>query len=142
MCIFCKIVEGKAPASVIYKDEACIAFMDLHQVNPGHVLIIPRDHIETIDQLNPDLTAKLFQVVVELTRAVQKAFNPDGITILNSNGKAALQEVPHLHIHIMPRMHHDGLVRFYTKGVPSNTSRSELNEMAHKIMDYFGENDK
>jgi histidine triad (HIT) family protein len=137
MCIFCDIAEGKAPASIVYKDEVCIAFMDLHQVNPGHVLVIPQHHIVTIDQLSPNLTATLFQVVVKLTQAVKKAFSPDGITILQSNGKAAFQEVPHLHIHIMPRMHHDGLVRFYTKGAPTVSSRIELDDMARKIRNRY-----
>jgi histidine triad (HIT) family protein len=133
MCIFCSIVEGKVPASVVYEDDHILAFMDLHQANPGHVLIIPKVHIETIDQLTPQLTAEVFQVVVILTRAVQSAFQPDGLTIFQSNGKAAMQEIPHMHVHIMPRYYHDGLLRFYTRGVPEISERKQLDMWAERI---------
>ncbi len=133
MCIFCDIIAAKVLASVVYEDDQTLAFMDLHQANPGHVLIVPKIHVETIDQLSPQLAAAIFPVVVTLSRAVRIAFNPDGLTIFQSNGKAALQEVPHLHIHIMPRYFHDGVLRFYTKGVPNISSRSRLDEWAGMI---------
>ena len=135
MCIFCAIIEGKLPASVVYEDDQTLAFMDLHQAHPGHVLIIPKLHVETIDQLSPQLAAALFPVVVMLSRAVQSTFNPDGLTIFQSNGKAAMQEVPHIHIHIMPRYYHDGVLRFYTKGAPDITPRATLDTWAAQIRD-------
>ena len=133
MCIFCGIIEEKIPASVVYEDDQTLAFMDLHQANPGHVLIVPKLHVETIDELTPQLAAALFPVVVILSQAVQAAFNPDGLTILQSNGKAAMQEVPHLHIHIIPRLFHDGVLRFYTKEAPAVTPRATLDKWAAQI---------
>ena len=137
MCIFCDIVDGKIPASVVYEDDQTLAFMDLHQASPGHVLIIPKDHVETIDQLSIDLAAVIFPVVVKISRAVQSTFYPDGLTVFQSNGKAAMQEVPHVHIHVMPRYFHDGVLRFYTKGVPSISPRPQLDTWADSIRKYL-----
>ena len=135
MCIFCGIVQGKIPASVVYEDRLNLAFMDLHQVSPGHVLIIPKNHVETIDELTPQAASAIFPVVVTLSQAVKAVYNPDGLTIFQSNGRAAMQEVPHLHIHIMPRFYHDGVLRFYTKTIPGISSREELDSMAAQISD-------
>jgi histidine triad (HIT) family protein len=133
MCVFCTIVDKKIPASVVYEDDTTLAFMDLHQVAPGHVLIIPKQHFETIDQLPTEIAAAIFPVVVLLAKAVKSAFCPDGLTIVQSNGKAAMQEVPHVHIHIMPRYYHDGVLHFYTKGVPETSKRIDLDAWAAKI---------
>jgi histidine triad (HIT) family protein len=135
MCIFCDIVCGKLPASVVYEDEDTLAFMDLHQAHPGHVLIIPKKHVETIDQLTPNLASALFPVVVLLSRAVKAAFKPDGLSVFQSNGQAAMQEIPHVHIHIIPRYYHDGIMRFYTKGAPTITERENLDKWAAQIRD-------
>jgi histidine triad (HIT) family protein len=134
-CIFCKIVEGTVPASVVYEDDQTMAFMDLHQATPGHVLIIPKEHFETIDQLPAHLASAIFPIVVRLSQAVKDAYRPDGLTIFQSNGKAATQEVPHLHIHIMPRFYHDGVLRFYTREIPGISSRETLDRMARQIRD-------
>ncbi len=98
MCIFCDIIARKLPASVVYEDTQTLAFMDLHQANPGHVLIIPRIHVEKITDCPLDIAAALLPVVVKVAQAVQQAFNPDGLSITQANGAAAMQEVPHIHI--------------------------------------------
>jgi histidine triad (HIT) family protein len=138
MCIFCEIIEGKIPASVVYEDKQTLAFMDLHQASPGHVLIVPKIHVENIYECPPDIAASLFPIVAKIASAVKHAFNPDGISIIQSNEKAAMQEVPHLHIHVMPRIMHDGVLRFYTKGAPDITPRSTLDVWAVRIQNSIG----
>lgn len=133
MCIFCDIINGKMAASVVYEDAQTLAFMDLHQANPGHVLIVPKIHVEKITECPVDVAAVLFPVVVRVAQAVQQAFNPDGLSIIQSNGVAAMQEVPHIHIHVMPRYFHDGVLRFYTKGAPNISPRSTLDAWAGQI---------
>jgi histidine triad (HIT) family protein len=142
MCVFCGIIEGTVASSVVYEDEKILAFMDLHQANPGHVLIIPKLHVEKIYECPHDLAAALFPVVVKVSRAVQEAFHPDGISIIQSNGAAAMQEVPHLHIHVIPRHHRDGVLRFYTKNVPDITPRMQLDEWAIQIRNQIPEEDE
>lgn len=133
MCIFCDIIARKLPASMVYEDTQTLAFMDLHQANPGHVLIIPRIHVEKITDCPLDIAAALLPVVVKVAQAVQQAFNPDGLTITQANGAAAMQEVPHIHFHVIPRYFHDGVIRFYTKGAPDITPRLSLDAWAERI---------
>ncbi|TFG67898.1 MAG: HIT domain-containing protein [Anaerolineales bacterium] len=133
MCIFCDIIAGKIPASVVYEDTHTLAFMDLRQANPGHVLIVPKIHVEKITDCPLDIAAALLPVVVKVAQAVQQAFNPDGLSITQANGAAAMQEVPHIHIHVIPRYFHDGVIRFYTKGAPDITPRTSLNAWGERI---------
>ena len=80
-CVFCDIVAGREAASRVYEDDATLAFMNLRQANPGHVLVVPRAHLVTLDQLPPDVAARLFQAVVLVARGVQRCFAPDGLSI-------------------------------------------------------------
>ena len=104
-CIFCEIVGGSRPAHVIERTPTVIAFLDgLRQpVDPAHVLVIPRAHIENIYGIDDALGADLFATHARLARAVKRAFAPDGITTWSSNEPAGGQEVPHFHLHVFPR---------------------------------------
>ncbi len=108
-CIFCKIVKGEIPCIQIYEDENALAFMDIAPLNQGHVLIIPKSHYETILDIEPGVFGWLGNVVTRVCKAVQKTLKPDGINVMQLNGKAANQVVPHLHIHVVPRKFGDGL---------------------------------
>ncbi|MDA8408580.1 MAG: HIT family protein [Deltaproteobacteria bacterium] len=108
-CIFCKIVKGEIPCIKIYEDEKALAFMDIAPLNEGHVLIVPKNHYETILNIEPDVFGWLGNVAAKVCKAVQKTLKPDGINVMQLNGKAANQVVPHLHIHIVPRNFGDGL---------------------------------
>ena len=134
-CIFCDIVNGIAEASVVYEDELTLAFMDVHQLTDGHVLIIPKMHYETIDQLPLAMAGPLFTTAAVIARAVEQAFGPDGINIWQSNGAAAGQEVPHVHLHVFPRQHGDGFGAFTYSSLPRNTARARLNDLAQQIQD-------
>ncbi|HZQ37565.1 MAG TPA: DUF4269 domain-containing protein [Dehalococcoidia bacterium] len=123
-CVFCRIVAGAAPASVIARAEAALAFLDLDQAAPGHTLVIPRRHVETIDGLDDGLAAGLMQTAVRVVRALNTALSPAGLNLTQANGRAAGQEVPHVHLHLIPR------------GVPKRaygTGRAALDALAERI---------
>jgi histidine triad (HIT) family protein len=110
-CIFCEIVSAERPAHRVLDDSASVAFLDTRPVFPGHVLLVPRAHIETLADLPPELVAPLFANVQRLARAVEVALAADG-TFVAINNKVS-QSVPHLHVHIVPRKKKDGLRGFF-----------------------------
>ena len=118
-CIFCEIVNRTSPASVVLDDERTLAFIDLRQANPGHVLVVPKMHINDVRDLDADTGSALMQSVSRVTRAVGQAFPNNGISLWHSIGEAAFQEVPHLHIHVHPRLNNDGILRVYDS-LPEN----------------------
>ena len=110
-CVFCAIVAGETPAHVVYADDATVAFLDLRPVFPGHVLLVPRDHHETLTDLPPALVAPLFGAAQRLAGAVEAAMDAHG-TFVAMNNRVS-QSVPHLHVHVVPRRRKDGLRGFF-----------------------------
>jgi histidine triad (HIT) family protein len=107
--IFEKLIAGELPCAKVYEDERVFAFMDAGQVNPGHVIVATRKPYETILDCPEDDAAALFLTAHRIARAVQQAFQPEGITILQANKPAGWQTVPHLHLHVLPRHRDDGV---------------------------------
>ncbi len=134
-CIFCKIVKGEIPCIKIYEDENALAFMDIAPLNQGHVLIIPKSHYETILDIEPDVFGRLGNVVARVSKAVQKTLKPDGINVMQLNGKAANQVVPHLHIHVVPRKFGDGLSICAWNPIPG--SMDQIKSTAEAIKAYL-----
>lgn len=110
-CIFCDLVSGRVPAAVVFEDEVSFAFLDRRPLFPGHTLLIPRQHHETLMDLPPELTAPLFMNAQLLSRAIELALEAEGI-FLGVNNRIS-QSVPHLHIHVVPRRQGDGLKGFF-----------------------------
>lgn len=108
-CIFCKIAAGEIPSVRVYEDDRVLAFMDINPLSKGHLLIIPKAHAATIYEITEDDFLAVMSATHKLAAAVKKALNPDGINLLQLNGRAANQVVPHLHMHIVPRWSGDGL---------------------------------
>jgi len=131
-CVFCAIVAGRVPASFVMKDERVVAFMDLRQAVAGHVLVVPRTHVEDIFSLDEALAGELMAAAVRIARAVARAFSPDGLNLWQSNGEAAGQEVPHVHLHVAPRRFGDGMLRVYS-GQPPEADRQTLAALAEHI---------
>ncbi len=134
-CIFCGIVRGTQPASVVWEDELTIACVDLRQFHAGHTLVIPRQHLGDVRELDPATGAALMATVVRITRAVAAAFPNQGLSLWHSIGEAAFQEVPHLHIHVHPRMLGDGLLQVYPSA-PALPDRSTLDGYAATLRSY------
>jgi len=108
-CEFCAIIAGDAPASLVWEDSLALAFMDIRPVNPGHVLVVPRQHAATLAQLDPEVGAHLFGVAMRLAPAVRRSgVVSEGINLFLADGRAAGQEVMHVHLHIVPRFSGDG----------------------------------
>ena len=110
-CKFCRIVAGELPASIVLDDESCMAFLDHRPLFPGHCLLVPRVHHETLMDLPDRLTGPLFSDVKLLCRAVEESMNAEG-TFVAINNKIS-QSVPHLHVHVVPRKKKDGLKGFF-----------------------------
>lgn len=131
-CLFCAIVAGKEPASIVWEDSLAMAFMDLRQPNPGHALVVPRAHIADILELDDRTGAALMAGTTRVARGVAGAFAPDGLNVWQSTGEAAGQEVFHLHLHVMPRQTGDALFRPYTE-LPPPTPRATLDALAEEL---------
>jgi histidine triad (HIT) family protein len=112
-CVFCEIMAGRAPGDIVYQDDLTVAFIDPRQHNPGHVLVVPRAHINDVRELDPGAGAGLMRTLIKITRAVSQAFANEGMSVWHSIGPAAFQEVPHMHMHVHPRRLGDGLLRVY-----------------------------
>jgi histidine triad (HIT) family protein len=110
-CKFCDLVAGKLRASIVHQDAHSVAFLDHRPLFPGHLLLVPREHVETLDDLPSELVGPFFQTVQLLGRAVQTAMEAHG-TFIAINNRIS-QSVPHLHVHIVPRRKGDGLRGFF-----------------------------
>jgi histidine triad (HIT) family protein len=110
-CAFCEIVAGTLQAHRVSEDAACIGFLDARPVFPGHVLVVPRRHVETLTDLPRELVASVFETVQRVARGVEAGLVADG-TFVAMNNKVS-QSVPHLHVHVVPRRKKDGLRGFF-----------------------------
>jgi len=131
-CTFCQIANGELPAHIVHRDENVVAFLDRAPLLPGHVLVMPRQHVETLDDMPDDLLVPVFGAVRRTSIAVQKAFAAEG-SFVATNTRVS-QSVPHVHIHVVPRNKGDGL--FSTRLIWQRRkyeSDSEMAETATKI---------
>ena len=108
-CVFCKIVGGQIPSTRVFEDEHTLAFMDIGQVNPGHVLVAVKKHAANLYALDEAQAAAVARTSVRVARAIEAAFKPEGLSVYQANGKAAGQTVYHYHVHLLPRHAGDGM---------------------------------
>ena len=134
-CIFCKIVAKQIPATVVLEDEHTLAFMDIGQVNPGHVLVAVKRHAENIFELDEAQAAAVFRSAARVARAIRGAFSPPGLTVYQANGKPAGQTVFHFHLHLVPRHEADGMALTWPV---KNPAREKLVDYAEKIKAKLG----
>jgi histidine triad (HIT) family protein len=135
-CVFCRIVSRAEPASIAYEDNLTIAAIDLRQFNAGHTLVMPKAHLHDIRELDDATGAALMVTVTRIARAVSAVFPNQGLSIWHSVGEAADQEVPHLHIHVHPRVLRDGLLRVYPSA-PALPDSSERDRYAAMLRDHM-----
>jgi histidine triad (HIT) family protein len=133
-CIFCRIAEKQVSASLVYEDEKVVAFLDIKPLNEGHTLVIPKSHYENIFDIPRELIAYLHGVTKQIAFAVKKATNADGISIIQQNGKAAGQDIFHLHVHVIPRYEGQKLPSFSEL---AEADREKLSQTAAKIRNYL-----
>ncbi len=130
-CIFCKIVAGEIPCFKVYENEQVLGFLDIQPMNPGHLLVVPKKHFESILDIDAETYAAVASAIHRLAGAVRKSFNPDGMNVLQLNGAAANQAVFHLHMHLVPRWEEDGLT--VSKWTPVEGDMEEIRKNAEKI---------
>lgn len=129
-CVFCRIMAKQIPATVVYEDEHTLAFMDIGQVNPGHVLVAVKEHVENLYALDDAQAAAVFRAAARVARAIRGAFEPQGLSVYQANGAAAGQTVFHLHVHLVPRHEGDGMALTWPV---QNPPRERLAEYAQRI---------
>ena len=131
-CVFCRIIDGTLPASIVYRDDQAIAFMDTNPVTTGHLLVVPLKHFAHLSDMDEETGAHLFRVAMRLQDAVRRSgLKCDGINLFLADGEAAGQEVFHVHLHVVPR---DAGDKFRIEADWSaKPSPSELDELAHKL---------
>ncbi|MBG0787366.1 MAG: HIT family protein [Anaerolineaceae bacterium] len=134
MCIFCRIASGELPASVVYEDESTIAFLDIQPINPGHVLVVPKAHAESLVDLSPEDAAQVMRVGRLMDKALRASeLHCEGVNLFIADGKAAGQEVGHVHLHVFPRFEEDGFKIHLESSERATPGREQLNETATKL---------
>jgi histidine triad (HIT) family protein len=135
-CVFCSIVDGDLPARAVYETETTLAFLDANPLARGHALVVPRAHHERLGDLPADLAADVFATVHDLVPAVETAVDADAVTVGVNDGAAAGQEVPHVHVHLVPRFEGDGGGPIHAvAGTRPDLSEAELDSVAAAIED-------
>jgi len=133
-CVFCAIIAGRAPASIVHRDADCIVFMDIRPVTPGHLLIVPLVHTASLSELPADSGKAMFALAQQLTAAVRRSgVRADGVSLLLADGEAAGQEVFHVHLHAIPRFEGDGFGLRLPAGYGAECAREQLDAPAAAV---------
>ena len=134
-CVFCRIVAGQIPSTRVVEDDHTLAFMDLGQVNPGHVLVAVKKHAPNLYELDETQSAAVARACIKVARAIRDAFKTEGLSVYQANGKPAGQTVFHYHVHLLPRHAGDGMELTWPV---KNPPREKLEEYAAKILAKIG----
>jgi len=128
-CIFCKIVSKSIPSYQVYETEKVVAFLDAFPITEGHVLVCPKQHYQTLDQIPVELSSELFAAILHVAKRIEKLKGVSGYNLLQNNHSSAGQVVPHAHFHLIPRKEEDGLLRL------ASSSKSMIEkEQAEKLV--------
>ena len=133
-CVFCDIVSGTADASFVHRDDLVSAFLDIRPVTPGHLLVVPNEHLVSLADVPATLTARLFGVARDLAGALRDSgIRADGVNLFLADGEAAGQEVWHVHVHVIPRFEGDGFTIDADAWRGPQPDRDELDLLAERI---------
>jgi histidine triad (HIT) family protein len=129
-CIFCKISKKEIPCYKVYETDNVISFLDISPANYGHCLVIPKRHYENVYDITDEDFSEVSHVIKKVSKAIKRTLNPDGINIHQSNGKAAGQEIAHIHFHIIPRYLNDNI---HFRWSHLQTEQKKLEELSSEI---------
>ena len=129
-CIFCRIIKGEIPSAKIYESNDVISFLDIAPANKGHALVMPKQHYESFADVPKKITDEMIDVIKKIGAAQKKAIGSGGFNILLNDAKIAGQEIPHSHMHIIPRFANDGLKFIWPQ---KKYAEGELNQYLEKI---------
>jgi len=134
-CVFCRILAGELPGSFVYRDDRCAAFMDIRPVNAGHVLVIPTRHAASLADIDPSEAADIMTLGQSVAAAVRASgVRCEGINLMLADGAAAMQEVFHVHLHVIPRYRGDGFrLHFSPEYYTRQPERAQLDETAKTL---------
>lgn len=139
-CVFCGILSGELPSSLVYQDDRCTALMDIQPVNPGHTLIIPNRHATFLADLEEETGAHLFRIAKRVAAALRTSgVKCEGINLILADGAAAGQEVFHVHLHVIPRYRGDGFGFKFGPAYANKPERTELDAVAQRIRKVFAD---
>ena len=125
-CPFCRMVKHELDAVVVHEGYGILAVMDLYPATPGHILVLPKEHIENIYVMPAELGARIMATAIAVAKAIKQKFSPDGLNLIQSNELAAGQTIPHFHLHIVPRYNGDPVnLRFGHGNVPAKINDLE-----------------
>jgi histidine triad (HIT) family protein len=141
-CVFCDILVGKRPSSVVFRDEVCCAFMDIQPVNTGHVLVVPNDHAVSLAELGPETGSRMFVIAQRIAAALRAVdalrsgrLRCEGVNLFLADGEAASQDVFHVHLHVIPRYRGDGFGFRFGPTYGIRPPRAALDWVAEEIRD-------
>ncbi|MCC7291758.1 MAG: HIT family protein [Phycisphaerales bacterium] len=133
-CIFCRIAKGEIPAEIVYRDEFCVAFLDVNPLAPGHLLVIPVDHYALVTQAPPAVIGALASVVPRLGAALMQTASAPAFNLLQNNGSDAGQVVQHVHFHLIPRRSGDGLGYRWNAGAYPQGAAREMGDSYRRFL--------
>lgn len=133
-CVFCKIVSGKAPASVVYEDSEVMALLDIYPVQKGHALVIPKQHFVDIWDIEPDVLSKVVSVVKRVAQRMQQVMDTEGVNTFSASGKPAGQDIYHFHMHVIP-LGRGERTKFtdWWRSASGSAERAELDNLAGRL---------
>jgi len=134
-CIFCNIIDGEIPAVKVLDEALVLAFMDINPSSKGHMLVVPKKHAENIFEIPESDLAVVIKAVKRCANAVKEALKAEGITVLQLNGKASDQIIPHFHVHIIPRWENDGLS--VSSWEMKKGDMEEIKDIARKVKEHL-----
>lgn len=133
-CVFCEILAGRLPSSLVWQDDVCAAFMDIQPVNPGHLLVVPNRHAVCLADLEPEEGAHVFRVAQRIADAVRHSdVRCEGLNLFLADGEAAGQDVFHVHLHVIPRYRGDGFGFRFGPTYGTRPPREELDRIAQGL---------
>jgi histidine triad (HIT) family protein len=129
-CVFCDIVRGTAPASWVYQDDTVVAFLDIQPITQGHMLVVPREHAVLMTDASETVAMRTFKVARKLADAARHTLGASGVNLLVMDGEAAYQDVPHFHVHVIPRYPQDGFGFTFPSSYERPPARAQLDAIA------------
>ncbi len=132
-CAFCEIIRGTAPASFTYQDDSVVAFMDVQPITQGHMLVVPREHGVLMNEINETAAMRTFRVARKLGAVVRQSLGATGVNLLVMDGETAYQDVPHFHVHVVPRYPKDGFGFTFPNTYEHPPARATLDAIAQHI---------
>src|SRR5205807_6468416 len=132
-CVFCEIIRGESPASFTHQDDTVVAFMDVQPITQGHMLVVPREHAVLMSDINETSAMRTFRVARKLAAVARQTLGAGGVNLFVADGEVAFQDVPHFHVHVIPRYPGDGFSLSFPPSYEHPPSRAELEAVAAAI---------